>query len=263
MEALERIPVMDTVIRAVSKHLIEKVHLVEATGQMVRVTPRQMPRIYDMFRESAEILDIRPLPRIYLDTAYTVNAQALGIEQYTITLNSGLVDLLTEEELLAVIGHEMTHIKCNHVLYRTLAVVLERISHQILVGFLGIGRLAVMPLRAALLAWFRKAELSADRGALLVVQDPVIVARALAKLAGASRSMMDELDMDEIYRQGEEYEQEFDEKLTTTVIKYWRELQMTHPVPIYRAKLITDWADSDDYHAILDGEYERVSGWDD
>lgn len=263
MAALERIPVLDRVVRAVSRHLIEKVHLVEATGQMIRVTPKQIPRIYDMFREAAETLDIRPLPRIYLDTSYTVNAAAFGIEEYTITLNSGLVDLMSEDELLAVIGHEMSHIKCEHVLYRTLAVLLERLSEQILTGVLGVGRLAIMPLRMALLAWFRKAELSADRGALLVVQDEQVVASSLAKLAGATRSMMDELDMDEVYRQGEEYERDFDEQTVTTVIKYWRELQMTHPVPIYRAKLITDWADSDEYQAILAGEYERTSGWDD
>lgn len=263
MDALERIPVLDRVIRAVSRHLIEKVHLVEATGQMIRVTPKQIPRIYDMFRESAEILDIRPLPRIYLDTSYTVNAAAFGIETYTITLNSGLVDMLTEEELLSVIGHEMSHIKCNHVLYRTLAIVLERFSGQVLTGVLGLGRLALMPLRMALLSWFRKAELSADRGALLVTQNEEVVASALAKLAGATRSMMDELDMDEVYRQGEEYERDFNEEMVTTAIKYWRELQMTHPVPVWRAKLITDWADSEEYGAILEGDYERAGGWDD
>ena len=262
MATLEKIPVIDRVIRGISRHLIEKVYLVEATGQMLRITPKQIPRIYDLFREAAEILDIRPLPRIYLDTSYTVNASAFGIDEYTITLNSGLVDLMTEDELLAIIAHEMTHIKCEHVLYRTLAIVLERFSTQVLTGFLGVGRIAVMPLRMALLAWFRKAELSADRGALLVTQDPIVVASALAKLAGATRSMMEELDMDEVYRQGEEYEQDFDEEFTTTVIKYWRELQMTHPVPIYRAKLIIDWAESEEYLDILAGEYQRESGWD-
>jgi len=261
LEALGQIPILDRVTRIVSKNWFEKVQHVEATGQMLRITPRQIPRIYDMFREAAEILDVHPLPRIYIDTSYTVNASTLGIEEYMITLHSGLVDLMSEDELLSIIGHELAHIKCEHVLYRTLAVVLERFSGRVLTGVLGLGRLALMPLRMALLNWFRNAELSCDRGGLLVVQDPTIVASALAKLAGASRSMMKEIDMDEVYRQGEEYENQLDEEMTTRVIKLWSELQMTHPVPVYRAKLITDWGESEQYQKILAGEYPRASDW--
>lgn len=255
LEALKRVPALDQALKFVSANLYEKAFLVESVGSRIRIGPKQAPRIWNLFREAADILDMPRVPQIFLSTHGQVNAYAFGMKEYTITLHSSLVDLLTEEELMSVIGHELSHIKCEHMLYRTLAIIIARFS----TSFFGVGGLAVLPLQLALLAWSRKAELSCDRAALLVAQDPAVVASALAKLAGMSRSMIDELDMDEVYKQAEEYEKTFDEQLVTKAFKNLGAAFSTHPVPIWRSKVIRDWSRTQQYADILEGNYLRVS----
>lgn len=255
LEAVKRVPALDQALRFVSEHLYEKAFLVDSVGSRIRLGPKQAPRIWNLFREAADILDMPRVPQIFLGTSGVINAYAFGMKDYTITLHSSLVDLMTEDELMAVIGHELSHIKCQHMLYRSLAMILAQFS----VSFLGLGALAVLPLELALLAWSRKAELTCDRGALLVVQDESVVGSSLAKLAGMSRSMMDELDMSEVYKQAEEYEKDFDEKLLTRAFKNLSAVQATHPVPIWRAKQIRDWSKSAQYREILAGRYVTVA----
>lgn len=255
LEAVKRVPALDQAMRFVSANLYEKAFLVESVGSRVRIGPKQAPRIWGLFREAADILDMPRLPQVFLTTSGSVNAYAFGMKEYTITLHSALADLLTEDELMAVIGHELSHIKCEHMLYRSLAVILARFG----TSFLGIGRVAVLPLHLALLAWSRRAELSCDRAALLVVQDPEVVASSLAKLAGMSRRMMEELDMEEVYKQAEEYEKTLDEQVVTWAFKNLGAAFSTHPVPIWRAKVIRDWGTSGQYADILAGHYLTIA----
>ena len=49
------------------------------------------------------------------------NAWTFGDTKIFITITSGLVDMMTEEELDAVIAHECGHILCHHVLYHSIA----------------------------------------------------------------------------------------------------------------------------------------------
>ena len=255
LEALKRVPALDQALKFVSANLYEKAFLVESVGSRVRIGPRQAPRIWNLFREAADILDMPRVPQVFLSTSGTPNAFAFGMKEYTITLHSALVDLMTEEELMSVIGHELSHIKCEHMLYRSLAIMIARFS----TAFMGIGRVAVLPLQLALLAWSRRAELTCDRAALLVVQDADVVAGALAKLAGMSRSMIDELDMEQVYAQADEYEKAFDEQLVTRALKNLGAAFSTHPVPIWRAKVIRDWSRSPQYEDILAGHYLTVA----
>ena len=257
LEAVKKVPALDQALKFVSEHLYEKAFLVDSVGSRVRLGPKQAPRIWNLFREAADILDMPSVPQIFLGTSGVLNAYAFGMKDYTITVHSSLVDLLTEDELMSVLGHELSHIKCQHMLYRSLAIILAQFSLNILGG---LGSLAILPLELALLAWSRKAELSCDRGALLVVQDADVVSSALAKLAGMSKSMMDELDMNEIYKQADEYEKSFEDKLITRAFKSLSALQATHPVPIWRAKQIQDWAKSTQYREILAGRYVTMAG---
>ncbi|HVO29895.1 MAG TPA: M48 family metallopeptidase [bacterium] len=255
LAALRKVPALDQALRFVSEHLYEKAFLVESVGSRIRLGPKQAPRIWNLFREAADILDMPKVPQLFLGSSSVINAYAFGMKEYTITIHSSLVDLLTEEELMSVLGHELSHIKCQHMLYRSLAIILAQFS----VNFFGLSALAVLPLQLALLAWSRKGELTCDRAALLVVQDADVVASALAKLAGMSRSMMDELDMEEVYKQAEEYEKDFDEKLLTRALKNLSAAQSTHPVPVWRAKQIRDWSRSAQYKDILAGRYLTVA----
>lgn len=77
----------------------------------------------------------------------------------------------------AVIAHELGHLKCDHGVWLTVGNVLAS-------GTLTLLPLLSGPVEDALIRWVRAAELTCDRAALLVVQDPRVVISVLMKLAG-------------------------------------------------------------------------------
>jgi hypothetical protein len=77
----------------------------------------------------------------------------------------------------AVIAHELGHLKCDHGVWLTVGNVLAS-------GTLTLLPLLTSTIEDALIRWLRAAELTCDRAALLVAQDPRIIISVLMKLAG-------------------------------------------------------------------------------
>lgn len=255
LESFKKVPMAATVLRKVNELWTEKLFYVKTIGDDLRLGPKQYPHIWEMYVEAARILDVPQLPDLYLDTSYEVNAFAFGMKKYTIVLNSGLVDLLDDTELMAVLGHELGHVKCEHALYKSLAAILTDLGGDVLTSFFGVTQLIMLPIQAALFAWSRKAELSCDRAALLCTQDPQATARALAKLGGGGlRMRQDTLDIDQVLEQAKDYEK-LDDSILLKGMQLYQHWHSSHPYPIYRAKVITEWAASDEYAKILAGEY--------
>lgn len=255
LEAIKKVPMAATVLRKVNELWTEKLFFVKTIGDDLKLGPKQYPHIYEMYVEAARILDVHTVPDLYLNTSYEVNAFAFGMKKYTIVLNSGLVDLLDDTELMAVLGHELGHVKCEHAIYKTLAAVLANLGGDILTNFFGVTQLIMLPIQAALFAWSRKAELSCDRAALLCTQDPEATARALAKLGGGGlRKRQDTLSLDEVVAQAKEYER-LDDSILLKGMQLYQAWHSTHPYPIYRAKTVLEWARGDDHAKILAGDY--------
>ena len=68
-------------------------------------------------------------------------------------------------ELRALLGHEMGHIKSGHMLYHSLAQTLAG-GIALSASLMGVNMIS-MPMRLALLAWQRESEFSADRASLV------------------------------------------------------------------------------------------------
>jgi Zn-dependent protease with chaperone function len=257
IENLRKIPLLAPLLKMLSSNFVEKHMRMMSISNAIRLGPTQGKTIYEKFQRAAAILDLPELPEIYVSNRYVINAFAFGIHKYQITLFSGLVDALTEDELLAVIGHELGHIKCDHMLYKTMAHMLRLFGVEFLDRLLpGAGLMAAVTLQLAILQWERMAELSCDRAALLVVQDQAVIASALSKLAGGSQKILPEINLDDILKQADEYE-DTGGGLIEQLIKVNVMLQQTHPFPVVRVKEITEWAASDHYKNILAGSYLR------
>ncbi|NMS25015.1 M48 family metalloprotease, partial [Vibrio parahaemolyticus] len=91
----------------------------------------------------------------------------------------------------------------------------------------------------ALLAWARRAELSCDRAAMLVVQNPDVVGRTMMKLAGGT--FASKMDYDLFLEQGREFQRNYDE---SKLDKFWADVinaGLSHPFPIWRVSEILKW----------------------
>jgi len=249
LEAVKKIPVLDKVFRKFLELGLERVMRIQLMGQAIHVTPKQCSKVYKLFKEAADILDLHE-PDLFLASNPYVNAFTFGAERPFIVIQSGLVDLLDEEELMGVLAHELGHVKAGHVLYRSIAYFLAHIASRLL----GLGGLASMGLAVALYDWSRKSELTADRAELLVVQDVEICLRLHMKLAGGSRSVYSQIDHQEFLRQGDTYE-DLDYSTLNKLYKFLQELWLTHPVPVFRAKEIKNWSEGKQYKEIMAGRY--------
>lgn len=256
MKKLSRLPGMQPLLRQLSGGYIERMYRMLNMAERVQVSPRQCPRIYKLFKEACGVLDIKEVPEIYLSTVYIPNAMTFGIEKYSIVLLTGLVDLLDEDELLFVVAHELSHIKCNHMMYKTLLYILTFVGIQLFGVFFKVAEITFFPIEMALRNWERKAEMSCDRGGLLVVQNPEIAQRALVKLAGYSKNLASDINMDEILKQADELHN-LDEETFVRAMKIYHNMFRSHPFPIIRIKEMHNWSQSDQYHRILKGDYPR------
>src|SRR3989442_8403804 len=114
-------------------------------------------------------------------------------------INSGALKLVEDDELRALLGHEVGHVMSGHALYHTLLVLILNVS----LGFLPfLAGIALLPIQLALLEWFRKSELSSDRAGLLASQDPNASLRMFLKMAGGGD--MAEMDLNTILLPGKE-----------------------------------------------------------
>src|SRR4051812_27940954 len=189
LEALRRTPGLDRLLRWLSDVGAERYVRIMFTGDSLRVSPRQCSRLYNDLREACSILDVKE-PEFYLVQTPFPNAFAFGMRRLTLVMSTSLVDLLTDSERLEVIGHELGHIKAEHMLYRTMAILLATILRE-MAGFLSVpGAIMTQALVYALYAWFRKSELTADRAGLLVAQDPDVCISALLKLVAGSNKLV-------------------------------------------------------------------------
>lgn len=174
------------------------------------------------------------LPRIeiFITQDPVINAYAFGfIKPYCIVLHSGSIRYLTRDELRVVVVHEMAHIKYGHT---TASVYLQPFMAMPVVGIL-----------ATWLAgfWMRRSEFTADRLALMYMQNPELVKEALIKVhVGPDVAK----DMNEIARQWLQYTAE-------RPMNRFAQTFSNHPFLVRRLSHIDEWK-----HLIDHGEPPKL-----
>lgn len=228
------------------------------SSSCARVSETQYPSLYRAYVKMAEVIDVHKLPDLYVETIDEINAFATGIDRYSITINSGLLDILTEREALAIIGHELGHVKCDHMFYNTFTYFLRYFGTSI-TGMIPppFNSALDLSVQLALLEWSRRAEFSADRAALLTTQDVAAVTEALSKIAGYSKTLSDPISVEGIKLQADTFEEYVDDNWMAKIIKVQSMLRQTHPYTVLRVKEILAWSESDHYKNMLSGNYQK------
>ena len=174
--------------------------------------------------ECADILGLNSLPDVRVGdigqkNAFTTESDSKAI----IIIDQSLIHYLSDNELSSLLGHEMGHIKSRHLMYHSIAELLER-GIEFSTSLTGI-RLLSIPLRLALMSWHRESELSADRASLIVTDDLGSIASMFAKIVGGYREIMD----------------------SDTILNSLLEVFNTHPVHLNRIKALREFANSPEY----------------
>lgn len=263
-QALKQIPGLDLIIRTVLGGVAEQFFYLENIASSVLVSQQQLPQLHKLLTEACDILDLEP-PQLYVRQHPAPNAYTFAMrgKQPFIVLHTSLIELLTPEETQAVIAHELGHLKCEHSVYLTLANLIVLATGQLT----PLGGVLAQSLQMQILQWVRCAEFTCDRAALLVAQDPRVVASVLMKLAGGSPSLASQLNLDAFLAQAHAYEDGSNDEMGKA-LRQVQTAQLTHPVPVLRAREIDRWASSQDYQSLLqkrpmlhNRKAETSSGW--
>jgi heat shock protein HtpX len=184
--------------------------LVEWSMRVKYIKREESPRLYQMV-ESLSMRANIPMPKIGIAQIDIPNAFAFGrsLRDGRVCVTGGIMKLLDDEELKAVLGHELTHLKNRDVLTITLLSVIPIIMYRIAWQFLFFGRRrderggnTILIGLTAFLFYFitnllvlyasRIREYFADRGSVLLGNQPKALASSLYKLAYGSAKLNQE-----------------------------------------------------------------------
>lgn len=263
--SLKQLPGFDLAIRSLLGSVAEQFFYLNNIASSILVSDRQLPHLHRLLLDACQTLDLEP-PQLYVQQNPNPNAYTMAMrgQQPFMVLHTSLIEILTEEEIQAVMAHELGHLKCEHGVYLTLANIMVLAA-----GLLPIwGGVIAQSLQTQMLEWLRCAEFSCDRAALLATQNPRVVMSVLMKLAGGSPTLAPQLNLDAFIDQARAYES-FGLTEMGEMLKNAQNAQLTHPVPVLRAKEIDRWASSQEYQHLLklrhiDYNIEAVSnqgGW--
>src|ERR1700684_817903 len=99
--------------------------IVDAVTGGEDVTRQQQPRLYNLLENLCISRGI-PMPKLKIIESDALNAFATGLNQrqYAVTVTTGLLNALNDQEIEAVLGHELTHIRNGDVQMMVIAVII-------------------------------------------------------------------------------------------------------------------------------------------
>lgn len=196
------------------------VYMIKKTTGARPLQRRENPRVYNIV-ENLTMTCGMPMPKINVIDTPELNAFASGIDEksYTVTLTTGIIDMLDDDELAGVVGHELTHIRNKDTRLLVISIVFVGIISTILYvtirmiynvalmssfgsrrskdGKNSAGAIIVVLVIAVILsaiAYFftlltrfaisRKREYMADAGGAELCGNPLALASALRKISG-------------------------------------------------------------------------------
>lgn len=254
-KALKQIPGIDLIVRNLLGPVAEQVFYVENIASSILVGKGQLPDLHELLLDACKTLDLEA-PQLYVRQHPAPNAYTFAMrgKQPFVMLHTSLIDILTPEEIQAVIAHELGHLKCDHSLYLTPVNLLILAASSLPT----VGVVIAQAIQAQLLEWIRCAEFTCDRAALLATQNPKVVMSVLMKLAGGSPKLSSQLNLDAFIAQARAYE-DISKNELGELVKAARTAQLTHPVPVLRAREIDRWASSKEYQNLL--QNYKVGGY--
>ena len=170
------------------------------------VEEHELPQVYAIVRNLTEQAGM-PMPGIYLIDQPQPNAFATGRnpKHAAVAVTSGIMQLLSYQELEGVLAHELAHVRNRDILISSIAAMLaaalsifarmafwfgggRRRGNDAISGIISLLALILAPIAAMLirLAISRSREYQADRSGAELTGQPVNLASALQKISGAT-----------------------------------------------------------------------------
>ena len=238
---------LDAVVKKFYDLGIEKIIKLQYTGSALKATPKNFPKVINAVQTACDVLNVDILPEVYITRSEQLHAISLGVENPIIVLSSESINLLTEQELLFIIGREIGQIQNGHILYLEIGFIFPELVEVFASVTLGLANIVSGGLRYALFTWSQMADYTADRAGFLACQDITVVIMMLAKFAGLPESHWDNFQMEDFLEQARNFEG-FSEGTFDKVMRF---IYGNNLWAVARCGEILKWIESGDYDGVV------------
>ncbi|MGI5401158.1 M48 family metalloprotease [Streptomyces sp. CA-135486] len=249
-QQLEKIPGLQTAARKYRSMIADRRDRARLLSNAIRLGPHQVPDVYNLLPPICTAFGIEE-PELYLMPG-PANALTMGHSRTCVVIHNELFLDLPEDEIQAVLAHECGHILAEHVLYRQMALAVFS-GMGALSGKAGmVAALLSEPLKVALLDWYRKSELTADRAAVAFMGGPEELQRALFHLHGIPKWLpKEQISYAAFAAQADEFDVAMGETKLDRFLLRQLDNGATHPNPAMRLREIQRWADSETFRQVM------------
>jgi Zn-dependent protease with chaperone function len=269
MRSLRRVPGLVRAVQLYAKVVTDDDLLLMRYADDIEISAQQLPEIYDLYVEAGSRLGLSPesLPPLFVEQQRAPNASTAGVERAHLVVTSGLLELMTDGELVAVLGHELGHVQAGHFTYTTaLHRVHDLASIVTTMTPVSIDELMLRVLgNPAVLAWVRAAERTADRAGLLAARRPRDMVTGLMKLAGAPPKLTGNVELEAFTAQATRFEELIEGSVRRRLLVAKDAIYLSHPFPAVRVSEALQllgapvWFDIlERVHEAEPGKWERV-----
>ena len=183
--------------------------IIKASSKAHTLSRKENMRIYNLTENLCMSVGMT-MPKLYVINSPALNAFASGLDQksYAITLTTGIIEHLDDQELEGVIAHELTHIRNKDVRLLIISIIfvgifafaVQMITRTFIYGGRGRkrekvdGKVMIVAIIVTLVVYFlsilfrfalsRKREYLADAGAVEMTKNSMAMASALRKISG-------------------------------------------------------------------------------
>ena len=236
LSKLKAVPGFDMATRWIMKFGVEQYCRGLYMANHIRLSPRQLPKIYNLLPSLCDQLGIE-IPELYLQMYPTPNAYTVGDKRNYIVVTSGLLDCLGDgDELRAALAHECGHLACRHVFYTTMVQMMLNFGSRYEVI-----QSIQQPLMLAYNFWARQSELSADRAAAVCMGSVLTPINAVLRLAGGPSRFTEDLDLEEYAEQMMECEAAQKGGAWQKFLRDYVEMDEDHPFTSTRVAELLRW----------------------
>lgn len=256
--ALKSVPGFDRGLKWLMEQLVDRSFRLQFMSSALRCGEDQFPRIRGLLDLASSRLGVEFPVTLYLTQQPFINAMTSGVEERVVVLYTAMLDQMSDEELVAVIGHELGHIHADHQLYRTMASLMVYGGTTLFAPL----KLLSLPLQLALSRWSRCSELTCDRAGLLAGRNLGTSIQVLLKMiAGNSPGLTSRgsVSIAAFVRQARELETMEGSSMLDGLMAALLTARQSHPYPAWRLMHLLQWVEHGNYLEILAGSYQRAA----